>query len=61
MDLPGPRMKESESAASSTAKRKVARSHPWRDDEAFDDGCKVEEKKGRREEKNKGRGAGSKE
>ena len=54
-------MKESESAASSTAKRKVARSHPWRDDEAFDDGCKVEEKKGRREEKNKGRGAGSKE
>ena len=55
MDLPGPSMKESESAASSTARRKAARSQPWRDDEAFD------RNEGRREEENKGRGVGREE
>ena len=48
VDLPGPSMKESESAASSTARRKAARSQPWRDNEAYDD-----RNKGRREEEKK--------
>ena len=35
IELPGPRMNASWSAASSTAKRKEARSQPWRDEEAL--------------------------
>lgn len=50
-------MKESESAASSTAKRKAARSHPWRDDEAWrdDDGCKGRRKEGKKRRRKQGK------